>query len=46
VPYRSLGRDSGLLLAFRPDEVHGGPPLLAALSPNRVSNGRYDALIG
>ena len=46
VPYRALGRDSGLLLAFRPDEVRGGPPLLAAVSPNRVSNGRYDALIG
>ena len=46
VPYRALGRDGGLLLAFRPDEVRGGPPLLAAVSPNRVSNGRYDALIG
>ncbi len=46
VPYRSLGRESGLLLAFRPDEVRGSPPLLAAISPNRVSNGRYDALAG
>ncbi len=46
VAYRALGRESGLLLAFRPDEVRGSPPLLAAISPNRVSNGRYDALIG
>lgn len=45
-PYCALGRESGLLLAFRPDEVRGGPPLLAAISPNRVSNGRYDALAG
>ena len=46
VPYRALGRESGLLLAFRPDAVRGSPPLLAAISPNRISNGRYDALIG
>lgn len=46
VPYCALGRESGLLLAFRPDEVQGSPPLLAAISPNRVSNGRYDALAG
>lgn len=46
VPYRSLGCPGGLLLAFRPDEVRGRPPLLAAISPAPVSNGRYDALAG
>lgn len=46
IPYRSLGCPGGLLLAFRPDEVQGSAPLLAAISPLPVSNGRYDALAG
>lgn len=46
VPYRALGREGGLLLAFRPDLSAGSPPLLAAISPHPLCRGRYDALIG
>lgn len=49
LPYRAVGRDSGLLLAFRPDRAarEGAPwPGLAAISPSPVAGGRYEGLIG
>ena len=51
LPYRSVGVDRGLLLAVRLDELEldgqGRGPVLAALSPNPVSDGGgYQALIG
>ncbi len=51
LPYRSVGVDRGLLLAVRLDGLElngqGRGPVLAALSPNPVSDGGgYQALIG
>lgn len=51
VPYRAVGVEGGLLLAFRPDEARLGGrrlrSLLVAVSPNSVSDGgAYSALIG
>ena len=51
IPYRAIGIDSGLLIAFRPDRVtREGKPIrgcLIAVSPNPVSDGgAYSALIG
>lgn len=49
IPYRALGRQSGLLLAFRPDHVMAfGKPWLgiAAISPERIADGQYEGLIG
>ena len=49
LPYRAVGRESGLLLAFRPDRAarEGAAwPGLAAISPGPVAGGRYEGLIG
>ncbi|MDL2274145.1 sigma-E processing peptidase SpoIIGA [Oscillospiraceae bacterium OttesenSCG-928-G22] len=51
LPYRAVGTESGMLLAFRPDraEVAGKPvpALLVALSPSELSEGAgYSALAG
>lgn len=49
LPYRAVGRESGLLLAFRPDgaEKDGKAwPGLAAIAPGPVAGGRYEGLIG
>ncbi len=51
IPYRSVGVDCGILLAFRAHSVQAGKRtlgrLLVALSPNPVSDGGdYQALIG
>ena len=49
LPYRAVGRETGLLLAFRPEHAarDGKPwPGLAAISPERVANGQYEGLIG
>lgn len=51
LPYRSVGVDRGLLLCVRADSLELGGrergPVLAALSPNSVSDGGgYQALIG
>jgi stage II sporulation protein GA (sporulation sigma-E factor processing peptidase) len=51
IPYRSVGRDCGLLLAFRTDSALVGgrrrENLLVALSPNPISDGGgYTALAG
>lgn len=49
LPYRAVGRETGLLLAFRPERAarDGKPwPGLAAISPERVANGQYEGLIG
>lgn len=49
LPYRALGKENGLLLAFRPDSatVGGKPwPGVAAISPERIANGQYEGLIG
>jgi stage II sporulation protein GA (sporulation sigma-E factor processing peptidase) len=49
VPYKTVGTESGFLLAFRPDklEVDGkqNRNTLVALSPNRVGNGTYAGII-
>ena len=49
LPYRAVGKESGLLLAFRPERAaRDGVPWqgLAAISPERVANGQYEGLIG
>ena len=49
LPYRALGKENGLLLAFRPDEasISGKPWIgIAAISPERIANGQYEGLIG
>ena len=49
LPYRAVGQENGLLLAFRPARaVRDGRPWLglAAISPERVANGQYEGLIG
>ncbi len=49
LPYRAIGKEGGLLLAFRPERViRDGKPWqgLAAISPERVANGSYEGLIG
>lgn len=49
LPYRAVGKESGLLLAFRPDQAaRDGKPWagLAAISPAQVAGGRYEGLIG
>lgn len=51
IPYRAVGVNSGMLLAFRAEEVKVGNKrlgtLLVALSPNPVDDGGgYQALIG
>lgn len=49
LPYRALGKENGLLLAFRPDSAtaHGKPWTgVAAISPERIANGQYEGLIG
>ena len=49
LPYRAIGKEGGLLLAFRPERAErDGKPWqgLAAISPERVANGFYEGLIG
>ena len=49
LPYRAVGQDGGLLLAFRPARVLRGEkesPHLIALLPDPIAGGRYDGLIG
>ena len=51
IPYKAVGIESGMLLAFRPDHVEVGgvekKGMLIALSPNKVSDGGvYSALLG
>ena len=49
LPYRSVGQNAGLLLAFRPTRVLRGEkesPHLTALLPEPIAGGRYDGLIG
>lgn len=49
IPYRALGRENGLLLAFRPDKaLRSGKTWdgLAAVSPGQIAEGRYEGLIG
>ncbi len=49
LPYRAVGQEHGLLLAFRPDSaLREGKPWqgLAAISPAPVADGRYEGLIG
>ena len=49
LPYRAVGKESGLLLALRPDQAaRDGKPWagLAAISPAQVAGGRYEGLIG
>lgn len=49
LPYRAVGMESGLLLAFRPARATcDGKPWtgLAAISPGRVAEGAYEGLIG
>ncbi len=51
LPYRSVGKDGGLLAAFKPDYVcidgKEKANVLVAISPNRLSDGEwYDAIIG
>ena len=48
VPYSSLGRSRGLVAALRPDSaaVCGrDAPLLIALSPGRLGDGGYNAIL-
>ena len=50
LPYRAVGQNSGLLLAFRLDDVHMDAGKtdcrLAAISAQSIAGGRYDGLIG
>lgn len=51
IPFRAVGTESGLLIAFRPDriEIAGKPAkgMLIAFSPNELSEGAgYCALVG
>lgn len=50
LPYRAVGQNSGLLLAFRLDDVHMDAGKtdcrLAAISAQPIAGGRYDGLIG
>lgn len=48
IPYRAIGKNHGLLLAFRPDSAtYNGKAWngLAAISPERVADGQYEGLI-
>lgn len=51
IPYRTVGKDAGMLLSFRPEKVEvGGKPkkgILIAFAPTEISEGAgYSALIG